>query len=272
MKKKLLIFFVILIPLSLFCQDAFFNEVDNLNNNANYNEALKLLEQKFNENKNDIKIAWRIVQVYYFLSEPVTNKNDKIALYSKGIQVAEPFLDKQFPDKKDMANLLYWYTINYASKTRDLGIFAGRESLDLIPRVIKLSNKCTEIDPEFAGAYFFRGKFYDEIPAFLGGSKMKMETNYALSLKYANPSERILFLYEISNSLSKRKWSLTNKLNEAKNKKAEVNQLLSSDKDDLTLANLFLKEIINTLEKKDKLFPREEKLLKSARDLLKSIS
>ena len=268
MKKNIAVLFLLFILTALMYGDEFYDRIDRLNFDGKYEDALHDLEKKYAENKSDLVLAWFIARECIFISELKADKKEKLDLYEKGITYTKPYLDKEYDAPEQKSSLIYWYTINYASKIRDKGIFAGREGMNIIPEVFKLIDKCLEIYPQSSDAYFFRGKFYGEIPGFLGGSKIRMEEDFASSIKYAGEDERIFLYSEISLSLFKRNWNIANKLKEAKKAGIPEENLLSTDKSDKDLAIYMLNDIIKKLNAKKDMSFREKNILA---DALKSI-
>ncbi len=211
-----IIFYLLITTLYSFCNDLL-KEVDELDYNGKYNEALKLLQDNNNQTNPDLKIIWRIGRETLEIAESYSSKKNKIKLYDEGINTIKPFIDINLGDKRDRAEIIHWYAVNYASKMKVLGIFAGQESLKVVPNVFKLIDKCLEIDPSYAPAYFFKGKLLEDVPSFMGGNKFEMSIYYQNTLKYAGENEKLFFLIDIARSFYNRNWDIKKKKNSAKN-------------------------------------------------------
>jgi hypothetical protein len=268
MIRKLMLVLFILTEIYCFGDNSVQKDIDKLNYDGKFTEALLILENSIMDNPDNINTAWLIAQETAFISGTLNDKKIKIEMYEKGIMYTAPFLNKLSKDPKEQANLLYWYTVNYASKIKEQGIFAGRQGLNIIPEVFKLIDKCIEFNPELSEAYFFRGKLYGEIPEFLGGNKIKMEINYTESLKFADEDLKIFLKLEILKSLLKRNWTIEKKIKEASKQKIKTNDLLSSEMNDNVLSGIFLNEIISTLKKKNDLSFRENSILNESKNIL----
>jgi hypothetical protein len=261
--------FIFLMNLLAAAADPFLDGIDSLNFDGKYSEAIVLLEEKYKKTVSDPDLAWMIAQQCALISEVTAERKARLDLYEKGISYCLPYMNRQNADAKQQSNLIYWYTINYASKIKEQGIFAGKEGMNIIPDVFKLIDKCIELNPEFANAFFFRGKFYGEIPGFLGGNRMKMETDYAKSLKYAGDDDRMYIELEISKSLFKRNWQIDNKVKESSKANIDVNDLISADKNDKDLGISLLNDVLKTLSEKKDLSFREKNILTETQNILK---
>jgi len=270
MKKILLMTFFIMHILCF--SGAITEKADVLIYKGKYKDALKILQKQFKNDKTNEKLAWKIAQTSFFLSQKISSKKDRFEYYDIGIDACFPFLDKPYSKKRDRAELIHWYSACYASKIKDLGIFAGQEGLAVIPKVFELMDKCIETDSDYSGAYFFKGKLYGDVPGFLGGNKLRMETNYSLALKYANEYEKPVFLIDIAESLLKRNWSIEHKLEELKKGKVKQDNLLSLDKNDHELAVFYLEEAVSILERKDNPSLTEKEALKKAEIFYKKVN
>jgi hypothetical protein len=268
--KKIFILTVIFFTTFLsFSQEDLFKTSNSLIHNGKYDESLKLLEDAFAKDKNNIKIAWHIAQSAFLMSETVTDKKIRYDYYAKGINACAPFLTKPVTDKRNQAELINWYAVNYSSDSKDRGFFFGRDGLGAINKVFQIIETCIQVDPEYAPAYFFKAKLYAEVPFFFGGDKVKMETNFKLALKYAMENDKPTFLFEAAKYLLDRKWSVENKLNESKKQKVENDALLSVDKDDKSLALEYLTLISATLKANDDLSVKDKQMLIDVEALLK---
>lgn len=220
MKNKifnLLIFFLFAIPFIAFSNNIL-TTVDELDFNGNYSKALKILVENNNSSDPDLKIIWRIARETYEMAENSSSKDDKIEFYNQGIEATKPFINIDYGDERDRAEIIHWYAVNYASKMKDLGVFGGRESLNVVPNVFKLMDRCIEIDPIYASAYFFKAKLQEDVPFFLGGDKFEMAVNYQKVLQYAEDKEKFFYLVDIAKSFYNRNWSVKKKEDAAKKK------------------------------------------------------
>jgi hypothetical protein len=216
--NNFIILFLLIAVLSSFSDDLL-KEADELDYNGNYNKALKLLADNNKESSPDIQIIWRIGRETFEIANNLSSKNDKIKFYDEGIIATKPYININMGRNRDRAEVIHWYAANYASKMKVLGIFAGQESIKVVPNVFKLMDKCLEIDPSYAPAYFFKGKLLEDVPSFLGGDKFEMAIYYQDTLKYAGENEKLFFLIDIAKSFYNRNWDVNKKKRTAKNKK-----------------------------------------------------
>lgn len=207
---KLLLFFLFLTSFVVF-SDNILITADDLDFNGKYEEALKLLVDNNDVSNPDLKIIWRIARETFEIADKLSSKDEKVKFFDQGIEITKPFIDIEYGDKRDRAEMIHWYAVNYASKMKVLGIFGGRESMNVLPNVFKMINRCIEIDPEYASAYFFKAKLQDDAPFFLGGDKFEMAVNYQNVLKYADEKEQFFFLVDIAKSFYNRNWSIKKK-------------------------------------------------------------
>ena len=212
----LLLFFCILFSYT----EDIIKTTDKLEYEGKYRDALNILREHFNSMSPDIKICWRIARAAFLVSEETNEKSRKMELFEEGINATKPFFNITDADKRDRAELIHWYAVNYASRIKSLGIFGGKESLNIVPEIFKLMDKCLAIDPAYAGAYLFKAKLQAEVPFFLGGDKFEMANNYALALKYAE-KEKMVILADAAKALAKRNWDVTKKAHKADRLKSE---------------------------------------------------
>ena len=119
-KNKLffIIFFLnVFILLFTFSNDII-KKADDLDYNGKYEEALKLLIDNNDLSNPDLKIIWRIGRETFEIANHFSVKEEKIKFYDIGINATNPFIDINFGENRDRAEIIHWYAANYASKTR----------------------------------------------------------------------------------------------------------------------------------------------------------
>lgn len=245
--KKYIVFFLLLTKLFVFSLNniVFF---DTLDKNGKYLEALDFLISELNKN-NQVELRWRAALMTFEIAESLTKKSEKIKYYDLGINLTKDYLEDKTISKRDRAEMIHWYMINYASKMKTLGIFAGKEAIDVIPKIISTMDKCIEIDPDFAGSYFFKGKLYADVPSFLGGDKKRIDENLLKAIKLADDRELITMLVGAAEVFIKRNWSSETKTKLLKDILLQNNSdyLELSDKD---FAIKVLNDVIDKYKKK----------------------
>jgi hypothetical protein len=246
-----------------------YKDYDDLITQGNYAEAYNLLLSKYDPAKPDLKIIWRIGLACYEYTEIINDKNKKIEWHDKAVNLMKPYIDINYGEKRDRAQVIQWYTINYASKMRLLGIFGGRESMEVVPYMFKMMDKSQSIDPTFAGSYLFEAKLHEDVPFFLGGDKNKMGVNYLYAIDYADEKEKIIMLYEAANSFYKRNWSADKRKEEAA--KANITKNDYTKYSDREYSYILLNEAKNIYESKTNTMPKEKIIYKKVVNLLREI-
>jgi hypothetical protein len=212
-KNKILNFvlFFLFIPIFFIFSNDILTTVDNLDYNGKYSEALKILTENNDPANPDLKIIWRIGRETFEVGDRLLTKDEKVIFFDQGIEATKSFIDIDYGNKRDRAEIIHWYAVNYASKMKVLGIFAGRESMKVLPNVFKLIDRCIKIDPTYTPAYFFKAKLQEDVPFFLGGDKFEMAINYQKVLKYAEEKENFFYMVDIAKSFYNRNWSIKKK-------------------------------------------------------------
>lgn len=256
--------FLLILP-SAFTNSDLFNETEKLEREGLYKQSLELLLNEYEKNK-DIKVAWRIGRASFLLSEETNNKKEKLSYFEIGTNKLHKYIEKEAENNKDYAEAIHWYLINYASTIKEKGIFAGREALTIVPYVFKMIDKIIEADPDYAGAYFFKGKFMGEIPGFLGGNKVKMEYNLKKAIEKANNDEKIIFYYEIAQAIKKRNWNLERKKTQFKKEDIPITQSFSADLSDTEVAEMLYKKIKTLYSEQENPSVKEKEILSKLTD------
>ncbi len=239
--------FTILFLLSVFFSFAEYNiisDFESLEHSGEYEKALNLLRSNLNTEEARIELRWRIAQIAYELSEQKSSRKDKIYYYDIGIEATKPYINNSDAPNRDRAELIHWYAVNYSSKIRLLGIFAGLKGITLVEDIFKLIDKMIATDASYSNAYFFRAKIRDEVPAFLGGDPVKTSLDYQTAIQLSTDKSRIVTLLEYAASLKKRNWSAQTKINELK-KYGLTNDGTPLDISDKEYAIILLTELEN---------------------------
>lgn len=241
-----------------------FNIVDDLYHNGRYLEGLKILENEFDSSYPDIESIWRISRFHYEIADslPAKKKQEKIEYYSKGMEIAFPYLNSNDGEKLDRAQLIFWYTACYGSMQELVGI---KESLDVIPELFKLSEKTIELDPTFVAPYLLLGSVDDAVPSLLGGDKFRMGKNLSKAIKI-NP-EDVSVLVESGELFLNRGWDIDkkNKMS-VKNGEDDGTPKNISDKD---YAKILLEKALELYKKLDNPSIRDKNNYQLALELLK---
>ncbi|MBN2545283.1 MAG: hypothetical protein JXB50_05750 [Spirochaetes bacterium] len=262
----------------LFCLITFYSysnkiikKFEEFDKRGKYNEALDYLLKEIDKPDADIGLRWRIAMTTFEITNNISNNKEKIKYFDIGIKVTKDYLDIENINKRDRAEIIHWYMINYASKLKVLGIFAGRESMTIIPEIIKNMDKCIEIDPEYAGSYFFKGKLYIDIPHFLGGDKFKMGVNLIKAINYADDNQMIPLYTGSAECFIIRNWSVEKKKNLKDKKNNPISDGTPLELSDIEYARLLLNKVINIYNEKNDPSVRETENYNKAIYLLNKI-
>lgn len=229
---------------SIYSEDIIF-KADKLDFNGDYTGALQALVEAHKNESPNIKLIWRIGRETSEVANIVKTKEEKIKFYEEGIKFTKPFINITNGEPRDRAEIIHWYAVNYASKLKLQGIFAGRESFQVVPIVFDLMDKCIAIDNNYPNAYFFKAKLYREVPEFLGGNMVQMEIEYKFAIKKAEGLLKAFFMLEAAKSYLVRNWDINKKksiFNKIKTKEISEEELNINDIDN---ARKLLTEGIN---------------------------
>lgn len=258
------LFFLAAINL-IFCKD--FEQVDKLYSEGKYADGLKILEKEFVQTNPDPEIIWRISRFYFEIADEKDkrNKKDKIAYFTKGMEIAKQFLEITYGDKLTRAEIIFWYTANYGSRGEVIGI---KESLDIVPELFILADKALALDPTFAAPYLLKGRIDSSVPSFLGGDKFRMGVNLTKAILYNSTDMSVLV--DSSVAFLNRDWSVSDKKKKGSSKKGETDGT-PSDLSDKEYAKKLLNQAIDqygTLENPTK---RDALKFNEANELLKKL-
>jgi hypothetical protein len=178
MTKMTLCFIFLLIANLIYAMD--FTMIDNLHENKEHNEAMKILKENFNKSNPDPAIIWRMGREMHSIAKDIIDKKEKRIKYDEAIAFLLSYYNIKNGETRDRAKIIYWYTVNNADKAKTNGI---KESLDKIPFLIKNCDNAIMIDPLYAEPYFLKAKIDDSVPFFLGGDKFRMSENFSKALK-----------------------------------------------------------------------------------------
>lgn len=217
LKKYLLSFLLSILSIYFLCAIDF-KKIDQLSHDGKYQESLDILIKNVGS-KPEASVIWRISREWYFIGDRTKKKDDKKAIFNKGMGILKPFVILKKTGKKkysvttklqgekiDIAKLSYWYAVNYGSWGEAKGI---KESLDIIPALFALSNNAIKIDPTFSGPYLVLAKIDDAVPGFLGGDKFRMGKNFSLAIK-SDPKD-VPTLVFAAMAFYKRNWNIDKK-------------------------------------------------------------
>lgn len=222
------------------------DKFDQLEKQGRYVEALDFLISKIKEEPTSINLRWKAAFMTFEIAEALDNKKEKVKYYDIGIEFTKNYINEESLNKRDRVEMIHWYMVNYASKMKTLGIFAGKEALDVIPEIIKAMDKCISIDPTYPGSYFFKGKLYMEVPFFLGGDKKKVDENLLKAIELVDSKQFITLYVNAAVVFLQRDWSSEKKKKELVQFQNNNEYLNLSDKE---YATFLLKRVINEYER-----------------------
>ena len=267
--KRYNFIFLFLIFITIFCYAGdIIAEVDQLDCNGKYVDALNLLLK--NKNKKDLKIIWRIGRETFEIANTKSKKEEKLQMYEIGINNTRPYINLDNGNKKDRAEIIHWYAANYASKIKILGIFGGRESLTIVPRIFKLMDMCLALDPTYVGAYFFTAKLQEDVPFFLGGDKVQMGINYKKAIYFSEGKENLVILVDAAKGFLNRDWTVDKTKKEAHKANIEWNDN-QENLSDRSYARRLLLKVQRVYDKRVNVSKREEMKYKEALQIIKKI-
>lgn len=215
MKKILFLAMILLMSSFLFSQTSIQEKSDQLERDGEYQKAFELLSKSFKPDSPDISLSWRIASITFELSNIANEKKEKIQWFEEGEKFTKPYMFKSIGTNIDQAELIHWYCVNYASRMKLLGIFGGREAMGVVPVIFDLMDKCLEINPDYAAAYFFKAKLFEDVPFFLGGDKFLMGFHYVQAVERSADKIKFLIYLDAAKGFLKRNWSIEKKQKES---------------------------------------------------------
>ncbi len=259
--KRVFIFLILIFFLfNLYSVD--YKKIDEFYTEGKYSEGLTVSLKDFDKNKPDIALIWRISRFYLEMGDETKVKKEKVDSYTKGMDFAAPYYQNSTADLSDRAQIFFWYTANFASKSKAIGIM---ESISTLPELFKLVDENIKIDPAFAPPYLLKGRIDVEVPGFLGGDDFRMGESFALALKYN--SNDLNVLVDAADGFIKRNWDVNRKAKEKeKRQKSEGNPENLSDRD---YAKQLLDRAFNLYKSLEKPTKRETVKYNEGLELLK---
>ncbi|MBN2545840.1 MAG: hypothetical protein JXB50_08590 [Spirochaetes bacterium] len=262
MKKVIPLFILIFIISKLYSVD--YKKIDDFYTEGKYTDGLSYSLKEFDKNKPDIALIWRISRFYLEIGDESKTKKEKIDSYTKGMDFAAPYYENNNAGVSDKAQLFFWYTANFASKSKAIGIF---ESISTLPELFELVEKNIKIDPAFAPPYLLKGRIDVEVPGFLGGDDFRMGESFALALKYN--SNDLNVLVDAADGFVKRNWDANKKLKEKeKRQKSDGTPENLSDKE---YAKQLLDKAVSLYKSLEKPTKRETVKYNEGLELLKKL-
>jgi len=145
----------ILIFLSLLFSDNNYNrEIDELQENSNFKEALELCEK--HNDPNDIEILWRLARSHFDIADQTSN----VDIQKQNIDKALPYAKKALELDSLSAKANHWYAVIIGKK----GVLEGtKQKIINSYEVREYGLKAIEIDPTYDGSYHLMGRWHYNI-------------------------------------------------------------------------------------------------------------
>lgn len=262
MKKTLLILIIIIISVSVFSID--FKYIDDLSLNKKFRESKALLLKDFNRSNPNVSILWRLGRSYYDEADNYDDKNKRIQACDNGMKFLEPYYKISTGDRRDRAEIIYWYAVLSSLKSKTKGIF---DSLGNLPNLFRYCDEAIKIDPAFGEPYYLKGMIGEAVPIGKYSDKFIMGENFSKALKFDR--DNMWFLVDGAKGFITRNWD--------KNKKKSMADKYGRDDGtpqylhDKKYAKQLLNEAINVFENGlDKSIKKREKY-EEAKQMLKSL-
>ena len=161
---KFLIFILTSILLSSYSQ------IDQLQENSNFKEALKLCESNYNAN--DVEILWRMARSYFDIADQTSD----IDIQKENVDRALPYAKKALELDALSAKANHWYAVIIGKK----GVLEGTKQKILNSyEVEKYGLKAIELDPSYDGTHHLMGRWHYNIADLAWYERTIASTIYA---------------------------------------------------------------------------------------------
>ena len=149
---------------------ASYSQIDELQKNSNFKEALKLCEANYDAN--DVEILWRLARSYFDIADQTSNTD----IQKKNIDKALPYAKKALNLDPLSAKANHWYAVIIGKK----GVLEGTKQKILNSyEVEKYGLKAIELDPAYDGTYHLMGRWHYNIADLAWYERTIASTIYA---------------------------------------------------------------------------------------------
>lgn len=142
-------------------------------------ESMGIWEALLRSEPSNFEAAWKLALASYFKGAHASEKSLRRAIFLKGVQAAQ----KAIAAAPDRAEGWYWRGVLNGSYAREKGVF---KSLSMLKPIREDFEKAARVDPSVnrGGPDRALGRYYFEVPGFLGGSKEESLTHLKRALAY----------------------------------------------------------------------------------------
>lgn len=142
-------------------------------------QSLIVVERALTTGTNDYQWLWRAARAYYYVGEDAA-KNEKLALFQKGIEVAR----RAVAIEPNAVEGHFWLAANYGGFSELTGALKALQTVKKIrtemETVLKLNDRYQD-----GGAYLALGEMDKELPRIVGGNLSRAITRLEAGLKVA---------------------------------------------------------------------------------------
>lgn len=155
--KKIILIMILLITINIFAnEDNQFSSADKYRKNGNYQKELSELKKLEIQNKNNVKIYWRIAQAHFDIADQSTDKKVHKAHFYPGLDAAKRAINLD----ENNARANHWY----ATIIGKIGMLEGTKQKILNSyEVREFALKAISIDPNYDGTLHLMGRWHYEI-------------------------------------------------------------------------------------------------------------
>ena len=130
--------------------------IDSLYESGDYKNSAKILNELYNEDKNNIDIVYRLARSIFLIAEEETNLNRQSDIYYKGFNYAKKALSMN--NNNGYAN--FWYAA-YIGK---IGLLEGTEQKILNSYEVKqYGMRAIDLVPDYEHSYHLMGRWHYEL-------------------------------------------------------------------------------------------------------------
>ncbi len=151
-RKPIVYFYSFILSVSLLFPS--YLEIDKLQEQSMFDEALKLCKENFNDN--DVEILWRMARSYFDIADQTSDEE----VQKINIDKALPYAKKALELNPLSAKSNHWYAVIIGKK----GVLEGtKQKIVNSYEVREYGLKAIELDPNYDGTYHLMGRWHYNI-------------------------------------------------------------------------------------------------------------
>ena len=172
MKKYYLKHTILALTFFSFIFSGVYDDIDALQEKSKFKEALKLCQNYYEENNNDVEILWRLSRSYFDISDQTPDSK----VQKENIDYALPYAKKALELDPYSAKSNHWYAVIIGKK----GVLEGTKQKIINSREVEKHGLIAiKIDPSYDGTHHLMGRWHYNIANLAWYEKTIANTIYA---------------------------------------------------------------------------------------------